>query len=214
MNIHRHPGVDSNRQHIKNSISSLTLEYLCKSMSISPHIRMIIELYKSYLWSLSVSLIVLWRFKNYDHQILQNRMSKITIILIIHDQILLSDWLLYQGPGSHLRQPSWPGAPPRPGSPQAIHRGRQLEAPRQDVEGARLAAAQGVQALLAHLGGRLGEKDEDFTGKPCETMGKWRLMGRMITTFRTCPMDFLRLTSGFRQQLSVKMGISQGQLVI
>jgi len=67
---------------------------------------------------------------------------------------------------------------PRPGSPQAIHRGRQLEAPRQDVEGARLAAAQGVQALLAHLG-RLGEKDEDFTGKPCETMGKWRLMGRM-----------------------------------
>ena len=37
MNIHRHPGVDSNRQHIKNNISSLTLEYLCKSMSISPH---------------------------------------------------------------------------------------------------------------------------------------------------------------------------------
>ena len=184
---------------------------------------MITELYKSYLWSLLVSLIVLLRiFKNYDHQILQNRMSKITIILIIHDHILLSDWLLYQGPGSLSPppalltwahpSPAWQssGDSPRPPARSAAA-GRRRGTARGGSGSPGLARPPGTTARGKGRGfHRETMRNHGEMAIDGENGGYWR----MITTFSTCPMDFLGLTSGFRQQLSVKMGISQGQLVI
>jgi hypothetical protein len=122
---------------------------------------------------------------------------------------------------SHLRQPSWPGAHP---SPAWQSSGDSPWPPaRSAAAGRRRGTARGGSGspgLARPPGTTARGKGRGFHRETMRNHGEMAIDGenggywRMITTFSTCPMDFLGLTSGFRQQLSVKMGISQGQLVI